>query len=131
MAKVSRCGCAAKRLLPSYDPVNRFFRSALFPLIVIVLLVYLASQTLIPRKDAQDKVTLLGAASTRSRRGTCRRSTFSPTRNEIKATLVGGDKFKVNYPSDQSAFAVEKVLQGRERHLRLEGQGGRRGGASC
>ena len=26
--------------------VNRFFRSALFPLIVIVLLVYLASQTL-------------------------------------------------------------------------------------
>ena len=38
-------------------PVNRFFRSALFPLIVIVLLVYLASQTLIPRKDAQDKVT--------------------------------------------------------------------------
>ena len=38
-------------------PVNRFFRSALFPLIVIVLLVYLASQTLIPRKDAQDKVS--------------------------------------------------------------------------
>ena len=28
--------------------MNRFFRSALFPLIVIVLLVYLASQTLIP-----------------------------------------------------------------------------------
>ena len=29
--------------------MNRFFRSALFPLIVIVLLVYLASQTLIGR----------------------------------------------------------------------------------
>ena len=38
-------------------------------------------------------------------------ATFSPTRNEIKATLVGGDKFKVNYPSDQSAFAVEQVLK--------------------
>ena len=38
-------------LLPSRVPVNRFFRSALFPLVVIVLLVYLASQTLIPRRD--------------------------------------------------------------------------------
>ena len=28
--------------------MNRFFRSALFPLVVIVLLVWLASQTLIP-----------------------------------------------------------------------------------
>ena len=37
--------------------MNRFFRSALFPLIVIVLLVYLASQTLIPRRDEQKKAT--------------------------------------------------------------------------
>jgi hypothetical protein len=28
-------------------PVNRFFRGALFPLIVVILLVYLASQTLL------------------------------------------------------------------------------------
>ena len=32
------------------NPVNRFFRSALFPLIVIALLVYLLSQTIIPGK---------------------------------------------------------------------------------
>ena len=31
--------------------VNRFFRSAFFPLIVIVLLVWLASQTLIPKSE--------------------------------------------------------------------------------
>ena len=37
--------------------MNRFFRSALFPLVVIVLLVYLASQTLIPHKSATEKVT--------------------------------------------------------------------------
>ena len=37
--------------------MNRFFRSALFPLIVIVLLVYLASQTLIPKSKAPAKVT--------------------------------------------------------------------------
>jgi CheY-like chemotaxis protein len=38
--------------------VNRFFRSALFPLIVIVLLVYLASQTLIPHSKGAKKTTL-------------------------------------------------------------------------
>ena len=91
-------------------PVNRFFRSALFPLIVIVLLVYLASQTLIPRKDAQDKVSYSEFID-QAKSGNVQEATFSPTRNEIKGTLVGGDKFKVNYPSDQSAFAVEQVLK--------------------
>src|SRR6476619_7016446 len=91
-------------------PVNRFFRSALFPLIVIVLLVYLAIQTLIPRKDAQDKVTYSEFIH-QAEAGNVQDATFSPTRQEIKGTLVGGDKFKVNYPSDQSAFAVEQVLK--------------------
>ena len=35
--------------------MNRFFRSALFPLIVIVLLVYLASQTLIPKQVVDER----------------------------------------------------------------------------
>ena len=38
--------------------MNRFFRSALFPLFVIVLLVYLASQTLIPHGKNAQKLTL-------------------------------------------------------------------------
>ena len=37
--------------------MNRFFRSALFPLIVIVLLVYLASQTLMGGDKNEKKAT--------------------------------------------------------------------------
>src|SRR5581483_8986069 len=46
-------------LVPFADrgPVNRFFRSALFPLFVIVVLVYLASQTLLPHSKSAKKVT--------------------------------------------------------------------------
>ncbi len=91
-------------------PVNRFFRSALFPLIVIVLLVYLASQTLIPRKDAQEKITYSEFIQ-QAEAGNVQEATFSPTRNEIKGKLVNQDTFKVNYPTDQSAFAVEQVLK--------------------
>ena len=36
-----------ERTLEKVGPVNRFFRGALFPLIVVILLVYLASQTLL------------------------------------------------------------------------------------
>ena len=91
-------------------PVNRFFRSALFPLIVIVLLVYLASQTLIPRKDAQDKVTY-SEFIRQAESGNVQDAKFTPTRQQIEATLVGGRKVKVNYPNDQSAFSVEQILR--------------------
>ena len=37
--------------------MSRFFRSALFPLVVIVLLVYLASQTLMPRRDSSQDLS--------------------------------------------------------------------------
>jgi cell division protease FtsH len=90
--------------------VNRFFRSALFPLIVIVLLVYLASQTLIPRRDAQQKVTYSEFINL-VEDGKVNEVRFTPTRLQLDGTLVGGDKVKVNYPSDLSAFEVEKKLQ--------------------
>jgi cell division protease FtsH len=90
--------------------VNRFFRSALFPLIVIVLLVYLASQTLIPRRDAQQKVTYSEFINLVDD-GKVNEVRFTPTRQQIDGTLVGGDKIKVNYPTDLSAFEVEKKLQ--------------------
>ena len=38
--------------------MNRFFRSAFFPLIVIVLLVWLASETLFPKGAKSQKTTL-------------------------------------------------------------------------
>jgi cell division protease FtsH len=101
-------------------PVNRFFRSALFPLIVIVLLVYLASQTLIPRKDAQEKVTYSEFIQ-QAESGNVQEATFSPTRNEIKGTFVGGDKYKVNYPSDLSAHDVEEIL--REENVQYDSKG--------
>ncbi|HSO01362.1 MAG TPA: ATP-dependent zinc metalloprotease FtsH, partial [Gaiellaceae bacterium] len=100
--------------------MNRFFRSAMFPLIVIVLLVYLASQTLIPRSDPQKKLTyseLIGQAEA----GNVQEILFTPNRNQIEATLTGGDKVKVNYPSDVSALEVEKVLK--EQEIRYDSKG--------
>jgi cell division protease FtsH len=90
--------------------VNRFFRSALFPLVVIVVLVFLASETLIPRRGNDTKLTYSQLIDS-TRKGGVETVVFDPKRQQIKATLAGGDKVTVNYPSPQSQVEFEKVLQ--------------------
>ncbi|MDF2751044.1 MAG: hypothetical protein K0T00_2220, partial [Gaiellaceae bacterium] len=90
--------------------MNRFFRSALFPLIVIVLLVFLASRTLIPSGEETEKVTYSELAQ-QAQNGNVQEVLFTPSRQQIDATLVSGEKVKVNYVSDVSALELEQVLK--------------------
>jgi cell division protease FtsH len=90
--------------------VNRFFRSALFPLVVIVLLVYLASQTLMPRRDGDQKLTYSQLID-ETKKGNVSEVTFNPNRQGITAVLDSGQKVKVSYPSPQSQVEYQKVLQ--------------------
>ena len=89
--------------------MNRFFRSALFPLIVIVLLVYLASQTLMNDGKKSQKVTL-SDLYTETRQHQVDKVVFNPTKMEIDATLTNGTKVKVNYPSDQAQIQYQNLL---------------------
>jgi cell division protease FtsH len=93
--------------------LSRFFRSALFPLIVIVLLVYLASQTFLPgRSDESTKITysqLIELVETQP--GSIESILFVPKGRAIEAKLTSGKKFKVNYPSDQSQVAFQEKLE--------------------
>jgi cell division protease FtsH len=97
--------------------LSRFFRSALFPLIVIVLLVYLASQTLLPRSDEPEKITYSQLIDQiRSNPETFDEVVFSPKGQSIEATQKAGDsgdttKYKVNYPSDQSQIEFQNLLE--------------------
>jgi len=89
--------------------VNRFFRSALFPLIIIVVLVYLASQTLLPGRSEQRKITYSEMIA-EVKNGNINEVLFDPRRQQITGTLVNGDKVKVNYPTPQSATRFENLL---------------------
>ena len=67
--------------------MNRFFRSALFPLIVIVLLVYLASQTLIPKNHHTQSATYSQLISdVRLRPEQFAKVVFNPGKRQITAT---------------------------------------------
>ncbi|HEX6724168.1 MAG TPA: ATP-dependent metallopeptidase FtsH/Yme1/Tma family protein, partial [Gaiella sp.] len=100
--------------------MNRFFRSALFPLVVIVLLVYLASQTLMPRGDATEKMTYSQLIQA-TKNGDVSEVTFTPNRQSITAVLDSGQKVKVNYPSPQSQVQFQNVLE--EHNVKFDSKG--------
>ena len=92
--------------------MSRFFRSALFPLILIVLLVYLASQTLLPDKEERREMPYSQLIETvRSDPESVRELVFDPDRREIQATLGTENQIKAYYPSDESQVRFQSLLQ--------------------
>jgi cell division protease FtsH len=104
--------------------VNRFFRSALFPLFVIVLLVYLASQTLIPHGKGEKKYTTSEFIQA-AKRGDVTNVVFNPGKHSISAQLVAEDKkITVHYPADQSVPQITQVLEDKNIGYDSKGTGG-------
>jgi cell division protease FtsH len=96
--------------------VNRFFRSALFPLVIIAALVWLALQTLGGHSSAgKSKLTL---SEVQQRIEQCSPTTgcafreivFNPNKQELTYTLTDEKKGSVHYPSDQSAADLQKLM---------------------
>jgi cell division protease FtsH len=90
--------------------LNRFFRSALFPLIVIVLLVYLASSQLHGKNKNEKKVTL-SEFFVDVKTGQVENAAFNPNKRQITFQLKDGKKASVHYPSDQSAPQITSLLE--------------------
>jgi cell division protease FtsH len=100
--------------------VNRFFRSALFPLFVIVLLVYLASQTLIPHGKNTQKVTYSEFRQDIAA-GQISSAEFNPSKRQISGKLEDGKKYSVHYPADQSVPGIETALD--KNHVAYDSKG--------
>jgi cell division protease FtsH len=97
--------------------VNRFFRSALFPLVIIAALVWLALQTLGGHSQKSTKITLSQVqakivACQPADPATCsiQELVFNPNKQELSGKLTNGDKVTVHYPSDQSAADLQTLM---------------------
>ncbi|MGH3131117.1 MAG: ATP-dependent zinc metalloprotease FtsH [Gaiellaceae bacterium] len=108
--------------------MNRFFRSALFPLIIIVVLAYLAMQTLTGSDKKAEKATyselILLVEGPRS--DEIEQVLFEPRKQQITATLKGPDEKKivVNYPSPDSQVRFEEILAENKVTYDSKGTGG-------
>jgi cell division protease FtsH len=95
--------------------VNRFFRSALFPLVIIAALVWLALQTLGGHSTKTAHPTL---SDIQAKIVQCQPSSacgiqelvFNPNKQELSGKLTDGTKVSVHYPSDQSAADLQKLM---------------------
>ncbi len=104
--------------------MNRFFRSAFFPLIVIVLLVWLASQTLIPKSNHTLKKTYSQLKQDiQANPGDYSEVVFSPAKRSATAKLNDKNKttITVHYPSDQSQLQFEDLLD--QKHVVYDSKG--------
>jgi cell division protease FtsH len=97
--------------------VNRFFRSALFPLVIIAALVWLALQTLGGHSQKSTKTTLSEVQQKivncqPADPGSCsiQQLVFNPNKQELSGKLKDGTKISVHYPSDQSAADLQKLM---------------------
>ena len=106
--------------------MNRFFRSALFPLIVIVLLVYLASQTLMGGDKNEKKLTYSEVQGlVRDNPSDIDKVLFTPNKRQITVDLKNdAPTAKANYPSDQSQLAFERLLKQKGVKYDSKGTGG-------
>jgi cell division protease FtsH len=104
--------------------VNRFFRSALFPLIIVVILVYLASQTLLPRDDEGPETTLSQLIErVETNPGTVERVLFKPKTQQIEVEFANGETTKVNYPNAEAQILFQKRLEGQGIEFDSKGTG--------
>src|ERR1700704_3277783 len=95
-------------------PVNRFFRSALFPLIIIAALVWLALQTLGAHGTKTQPATLYKVLTTiKSNPSSIDHAVFVPSKQELdvyETPSAGGKKIVVHYAGDQSQAEVQNLL---------------------
>jgi cell division protease FtsH len=110
--------------------MNRFFRSALFPLIVIVLLVYLASQTLMGQ-EKREKVTYSQLQQqVKTGQPAIQEIVINPNNQEMTVQYEPtggndkGEKTKVAYPSPESLNGFEKLMTQHDINFDSKGTGG-------
>jgi cell division protease FtsH len=92
--------------------VSRFFRSALFPLIVIAAIVWLATQTLVTTGKKSAKTTFSAVIQqAKTDPASIREVVFNPSKRQITVYGADGKNQSVYYPSDQSQVQFQDTLQ--------------------
>jgi cell division protease FtsH len=94
--------------------VNRFFRSALFPLIILVVLAWVAMNTLAGDDPKVEKKTTSQLIDTAERDpNSIDNVVFDPNKQQITATLRDAQKTQivVHYASEEAQLKFQEILQ--------------------
>jgi ATP-dependent Zn protease len=96
----------------------------LFPLIVVVLLVYLASQTFLPGDDDDDRIAYSDLITrVEDSPESIADVLFVPENQRIEVTLADGSKLESNYPTEPSQLELQRKLESSGVHFDSKGTG--------
>ncbi len=102
--------------------MNRFLRSALFPVVVITLIVWLGTQTLIgKRHDAKKVTTAEVIQQVRTDAPSIKEVIFKPNRRQAEVDYANGSKATVYYASDQAQANFQQLLE--EKNVNFDSKG--------
>ncbi len=109
-------------------PLNRFFRGALFPLIIVAALVWLALQALGAGGQKTEPETLSKVLTTiKSDPGSIDQALFVPGKQELdvyETPGAGGKKIVVHYAGDRSQAQIQDLLLSHDVTFDSQGIGG-------
>jgi cell division protease FtsH len=92
--------------------VNRFFRSALFPLVIIAALVWLALQTLGGHgQKTTTHTTYRFVQDIENQPGLIQSVSIDPNKRKFNVKQNDGTKYSVHYASDQREAQIEDAMQ--------------------
>jgi ATP-dependent Zn protease len=92
--------------------VNRLFRSALFPLVIIAALIWLGVQTI--RSDSHGSSNLRFSDAlelVRQNPGGIQHVTFHPSTHKVDIRLTTGHTRTTVFPVDRSAYELQQLLE--------------------
>jgi cell division protease FtsH len=92
--------------------VNRFLRSALFPVVVITLIVWLGTQTLMSHKtNAPRETTSQANDLVKNNAQSIDEVIFNPNKHQATFRLKDGKKFSVYYATDQAQLRMQTSME--------------------
>jgi ATP-dependent Zn protease len=94
---------------------GKFFRTALFPLVIIAAIAWLALQSIGGSDKSDVKVTFSQALNTvRQQPQAIQSVMFRPSSQEVELHYADGKTAKVAYPVDESAFELQQLLEDKQ-----------------
>ena len=109
--------------------MSRFFKSAAFPILIVVVLAFFAQKLFSPGPSTPKRRTSRSSSS----RWTAARSSRADVKtkdNEVQVTLKNGQKYEVGYPDDYGNELINK-LTASKRQLRRRGHASPTPGCRC
>jgi cell division protease FtsH len=102
--------------------VNRFFRSALFPLVIIAALVWLALQTL-GGHSGKTATETTSQFLQDVKAGNVSNVTIDPNKQSFSGTVAGKGNVTVHYATTASEFSIEQAMRRKQVEFNSKGVG--------